>query len=467
MWNLAGTEIPWPGHISLSPEQRCNCQCTLTIEFGMNEEEAQQEIEEYWNRVGETKGLKTNPYHDEHGRFAPGRGVHMAPSTGGEGAGSGAGGIEGKPERFSDNERDKWEASLSKEQKIAVNSWMMNGYKEMREADKDGTVSENLENFKKAIETAPLRRNEVHRGIRADLKAKVGDEIELNAMSSFSTNRAVAKDFAVGDPTTGKYVPKSRRVTIISVDKHQGAAVLPMKSVGGSYETEAVMEKGRTFRVMRVEIQTIKKQPGGRSGKKREWKATILHVEEVGQKSLGFLMVLKDIQTGEVPSSRFADEDSVYITVVRRGEKHLSHDQSTHGRGGGGSGGSSRSEIAKRTHKPSTAKKQRRAEGEQARLATLVKGWETDDNDAFDVILGKAAVEVKCVMDNNNNKITMHPKSRRRKEKFAEDNGMTSHTVAIDVRGGKRVYYHRASVGAFRLTAMDKVSVAELRERLG
>ena len=51
MWNLDGTEIPWPGHISLSPAQRCNCQCSLTIEFGMNEEEAQREIEEYWDRA--------------------------------------------------------------------------------------------------------------------------------------------------------------------------------------------------------------------------------------------------------------------------------------------------------------------------------------------------------------------------------------------------------------------------------
>lgn len=53
MWNLAGFEVPWPGHFSLPPEQRCNCQCSLTIEFGMDEEAAQREIEEYWARVEE------------------------------------------------------------------------------------------------------------------------------------------------------------------------------------------------------------------------------------------------------------------------------------------------------------------------------------------------------------------------------------------------------------------------------
>lgn len=50
MWNLSGHKIPWPGHISLPPEERCQCQCSLTIEFGIDEEAAQAEIDEYWAR---------------------------------------------------------------------------------------------------------------------------------------------------------------------------------------------------------------------------------------------------------------------------------------------------------------------------------------------------------------------------------------------------------------------------------
>jgi len=53
MWNLGGIDIPWPGHFSLPPEERCQCQCSLTIEFGMDDGEAQRLIGEYWERVEE------------------------------------------------------------------------------------------------------------------------------------------------------------------------------------------------------------------------------------------------------------------------------------------------------------------------------------------------------------------------------------------------------------------------------
>ena len=58
LWILAGVEIPWPGHFNLPVEQRANCQCSLTIEFGMDEEVAQREIEEYWARVEEHEAKK-------------------------------------------------------------------------------------------------------------------------------------------------------------------------------------------------------------------------------------------------------------------------------------------------------------------------------------------------------------------------------------------------------------------------
>jgi hypothetical protein len=145
--------------------------------------------------------------------------------------------------------------------------------------------------------------------------------------------------------------------------------------------------------------------------------------------------------------------------------KHGDHDQSTHGRGGGG--GSSRAERAKRTHKPSTAEKQRRGEAEQARLAKVIGGQDEGDNLAFDVRAGNHAIEVKTVMDNNNDKITMHKSSRLRKMKEAEENGWELHTVAIDVRGGKRSYYYREGVGSFRLGNMQSVTVGELKDLFG
>jgi len=51
MWELAGVRVPWPGHMDLPPSERCNCQCSITMEFGMKENEAQSLIDEYWQRV--------------------------------------------------------------------------------------------------------------------------------------------------------------------------------------------------------------------------------------------------------------------------------------------------------------------------------------------------------------------------------------------------------------------------------
>ncbi len=56
LWNLAGTLVPWPSHISLPPEQRINCMCSLTAEFGLGKEEANQLIQEFEERQTELLG---------------------------------------------------------------------------------------------------------------------------------------------------------------------------------------------------------------------------------------------------------------------------------------------------------------------------------------------------------------------------------------------------------------------------
>jgi hypothetical protein len=50
MWDLNGVIVPWPGHTSLPAKDRCNCQCTITMEMGMQDEEARSLIEEYYAR---------------------------------------------------------------------------------------------------------------------------------------------------------------------------------------------------------------------------------------------------------------------------------------------------------------------------------------------------------------------------------------------------------------------------------
>jgi HD superfamily phosphodiesterase len=113
---------------------------------------------------------------------------------------------------------------------------------------------------------------------------------------------------------------------------------------------------------------------------------------------------------------------------------------------------------------------------EQARTAKLIRGTNIPGNAPFDVHRGVHAIEVKTVMDNKNDKITMHPPSRRRKEAFAKDHKMMSHTVMIYVQGktyegedgelyvrGQRKYYYKAGVGAYRRGGMKEVTIAELR----
>jgi len=50
MWLLAGQRIPWPGYFTLPANQRCSCYCTIYMDFGMQEEEANLLIQEYYGR---------------------------------------------------------------------------------------------------------------------------------------------------------------------------------------------------------------------------------------------------------------------------------------------------------------------------------------------------------------------------------------------------------------------------------
>lgn len=46
-WALGGIRCRWPGDPMLSAKERCNCQCTIVTEFGMQDDEAQELIAEH------------------------------------------------------------------------------------------------------------------------------------------------------------------------------------------------------------------------------------------------------------------------------------------------------------------------------------------------------------------------------------------------------------------------------------
>jgi hypothetical protein len=138
--------------------------------------------------------------------------------------------------------------------------------------------------------------------------------------------------------------------------------------------------------------------------------------------------------------------------------------------GGGGSGkedtAKDRAARARATFKPATREKHAIADRMEKALAHGISGKRTADNEAFDVIRGKYAIEVKTVIDAKNNKITMHPSSRNRKLDFAKSKKMEAHTVVIDRREGKAIYYHKSGVGSYRFGSsgtMTKVSMDKLR----
>ena len=125
---------------------------------------------------------------------------------------------------------------------------------------------------------------------------------------------------------------------------------------------------------------------------------------------------------------------------------------------------STRAERAKATHKPATREKQLEAAKYEKKVAHAIGGKDLDDHEPFDVLLPRHAVEVKTILDGTHPKITMHPESLARKEKYVRKNKVRGHTVVIDARNrSKPEYYYRRGMGSFRLSGMEKVSLSELR----
>ena len=123
-----------------------------------------------------------------------------------------------------------------------------------------------------------------------------------------------------------------------------------------------------------------------------------------------------------------------------------------------------RSARASASHIPATKARQFKAAQYEATVAKLIGGKNLEDHEPFDVIRGQHAVEVKTVLPGAKSvKVTMHPDSLMRKANFLRDEKMTGHTVAIDARGKKPVYYYASGVGSFRLSNMRTVKGAELK----
>lgn len=146
-------------------------------------------------------------------------------------------------------------------------------------------------------------------------------------------------------------------------------------------------------------------------------------------------------------------------------------------------GTAERSRRAAMTHKGVSMKTRAMAAESEKQLTRMIgpgakRTEDTQHNAPMDVVSGKHAFEVKTMTENENDKITMHPSSKDRKEAWAQNNRATTHTVIFDKRNrysrdtvknysGHDVYYRRG-LGSFRLAGMTKVKDAShLRKLIG
>lgn len=126
---------------------------------------------------------------------------------------------------------------------------------------------------------------------------------------------------------------------------------------------------------------------------------------------------------------------------------------------------------AKESHVPMTKEKLASATEREKAIVAAIGGEHIGGTKPFDVVLrdksGKMthAIEVKTIFGKRD-KITMHKSSLKRKEAFARKNGLQTHTIAIDARGGKDAYYHREGLGSYRLKGMTKSSKSDLHGRV-
>jgi phosphohistidine phosphatase len=117
----------------------------------------------------------------------------------------------------------------------------------------------------------------------------------------------------------------------------------------------------------------------------------------------------------------------------------------------------SKADIAKLSYGGGTKSEQDIAEQTENELATATGLPKSPDNRPFDLQSRKYGVEVKTMISNTNDKITMNKEAVSRKEAEAKAKSLKTCTVVVDKRGETPKYFIRAGFGSFRLGSMTEV----------
>jgi hypothetical protein len=137
--------------------------------------------------------------------------------------------------------------------------------------------------------------------------------------------------------------------------------------------------------------------------------------------------------------------------------------------GGGAAAKNDRVERAKESKVLIKKEAQRIADHSEQVLADGLGMSRTPDNAPFDLRTDEVGIEVKTMINQKNDKITMSKAAIGRKLAEQQADDIKTYTVVADRRaaglkgGGNATYYYREGFGSFRLGQMIKVSMAELR----
>jgi len=102
---------------------------------------------------------------------------------------------------------------------------------------------------------------------------------------------------------------------------------------------------------------------------------------------------------------------------------------------------------------------------ETKELVKLLGGKLSDNNANTDILVGKNAVEVKAITARKNDRvINMSPATKTAKLEYLQQNGLTGHTVVLDLREGKKLIYYSEGIGSRSLGQMRVVTEAELKK---
>lgn len=161
---------------------------------------------------------------------------------------------EAKRERLSE---DAWIKSLSKDEATAMYRWTRNMYAPIRQFEATGKVTgwpqqeieETLPHLYSALERGEIHQGDIHRGLtnlsrtEAASYAQKGAILRFDATTAFSSNRAVAREFA-------KQIPNKIKRSVLFTVKNNKTGVRIARASSKPNEMEVLVKKGAQYRVV-------------------------------------------------------------------------------------------------------------------------------------------------------------------------------------------------------------------------